>query len=629
MENLSKKKGNATMRTYSKRTRGGTQDFSIKRQRVDSSEFVSTSSSIFSESSFSTESHFEDRSGEANSSPLISSPSDPFQDDSKYSSSTKSRVLTPRSNRSTSPLIELNLNHQNRRDNGISPSNLSNFLKLKSSTKVKGDNFTSAKEILSFTPDSRTNSRSQHKRRSTLTESSCTPKLSSPTRRNLASSRTSNDLDSLQQNTYEDATIASHKILVTSLSNNISKENIVLTPKSQPLEKVNKSSILSYFKPLPQSSSITVPERSSSPLKSQSSILSDPPQQKLSSPPSSPPSLPQDTLNLSRSRTVRRRISTKPNLPNINKMSEYFDNDMQEIGGDFTDDSRVEMIERYHDAQDMRDHAIIDHGTLIPLSEQALDIPARVKLEADLARPKPFALHQQILDLGQSFHNKCQNCGMQYAINIATDRSMHDKFHNVFRMGGPTFKPKYDKTQIWTKVIEGEKHSIQCIGCKESIVIRNLVESILEATLMDMDGTLPSTEQMWSMITSPNDPKDLIPVPRYKVFLYLIGARPIGILLAERIGKANAITAAPETENIIPLPQDAYMCIDRLWVHSDFRRKGIATSLANQARKKFIPGLVIEKKEVAISQPTSVGSVFAEKYFKGVFEGARFAVGYT
>ncbi|KAB8293353.1 hypothetical protein EYC80_007675 [Monilinia laxa] len=307
-------------------------------------------------------------------------------------------------------------------------------------------------------------------------------------------------------------------------------------------------------------------------------------------------------------------------------MSDYFDNDMQELGGDFTDDSRVEMMERYHDAQDMRDHAIIDHGTLIPLAEQAIDIPARVKLEADLARPKPFALHQQILDLGQSFHSKCQNCGMQYAINIATDRSMHDKFHNVFRMGGPTFKPKYDKTQIWTKVIEGEKHSIQCISCKESGVIRNLVESILEATLMDMDGTLPSTEQMWSMITSPNDPKDLIPVPRYKVFLYLIGARPIGILLAERIGKANAITAAAETENITPVPQDAYMCIDRLWVHSNFRRKGIATSLANQARESFIPGLVIEKKEVAISQPTSVGSVFAEKYFKGVFEGARFAV---
>ncbi|APA14081.1 hypothetical protein SS1G_11087 [Sclerotinia sclerotiorum 1980 UF-70] len=325
-------------------------------------------------------------------------------------------------------------------------------------------------------------------------------------------------------------------------------------------------------------------------------------------------------------------------------MSDIHEGDLQELGGDFTDDSRVEMMERYHDAQDMRDHAIIDHGSLLPLADQPLDIPERAKLKADIARPMGFALHQQILDLGQSFHNKCQNCGMQYAINVAADQRLHDNFHKIFRMGGPTFKPKYFNTQTWQKVIESELHSIQCISYKESSPIRNLVENILEATLMDMDGILPKSEQLWSMITSPNDSEDLIPVPRYKVFLYLIGARPIGILLAERIGKANTITTTTQNfkniipspcintsiippESITPIPHEAYMCIDRLWVHSDFRRKGIATALANQAREKFIPGLIVEKGEMAISYPTSVGEVFAKRYFGGVFEGARFAVG--
>ncbi|QSZ33427.1 hypothetical protein DSL72_004995 [Monilinia vaccinii-corymbosi] len=627
MEMQSKKTNNATMRTYSKRTRGGIQTFSIKRQRVGSSEFVPTSSPICSESSLPLERPpSEDRSGEENIS-LISSPSGRFQAGVIDPSSTKSRVLSPRFNRDISPLAEIKSNHQNRRDNGISPPPLPDPLKRKWSTKAKNERLTSPNEASNFTPDPRASSRSKNKIIIAATQaSSFTPELSSSTRRNLASNHTSIDLDSLQLNKHKETAPASRESLITPLSNIVSKGDTVVTSKSRTVEKVNKSSILSYFKPLPQTLPIPVPPRSSSPLKSQPSTLPDSRQQIVISPPSSPPPIPQDTVNSTRSKSVRRRISTKPNLPNINKMSEYFDNDMQELGGDFTDDSRIEMMERYHDAQDMRDHAIIDHGTLIPLAEQALDIPARVKLEADLARPKPFALHQQILDLGQSFHDKCPNCGMQYAINVATDRGMHDKFHNVFRMGGPTFKPKYDKTQIWTKVIEGEKHSIQCVSCKEPGAIRNLVERILEATLMDLDGILPSSEQIWSTITSPNDPKDLIPVPRYKVFLYLIGARPIGILLAERIGKANAIT---EPEIPPPAPHDAYMCIDRLWVHSDFRRQGIATSLATRAREKFIPGLVMEKREVAVSQPTSAGGKFAESYFKGVFEGARFALACT
>ncbi|KAJ8063922.1 hypothetical protein OCU04_007772 [Sclerotinia nivalis] len=640
MENQSKRKSNATMRTYSKRTRGSNQNFPIKRQRVNSSEFVSVSSPVLSESSIPPESHSEDRFEEENQSSLLSCPSQPLLEDIRDSSSTKLRVLSPKSDRSISPLAELESNHQNRRDHEISPSNSPDILNHKSSTKVKGTKLTSTKEASNFASERRSSSGSQHSKGfSTPEPFSPTQKSNFSIRRNLASNHTSIDLDSLQKNTHKNTTLASKDILVTFLSDTTPKEDTIVTSEPHPVEKVKKFSIRSYFKPIPQ------PQRSLSPLKSQSPVLLDSPQQPISSPPSSPPPIPQDPLVSTKSKPIRRRISTKPNLPNINTMSDIHEGDLQELGGDFTDDARVEMMERYHDAQDMRDHAIIDHGTLLPLADQPLDIPERAKLKADIARPMGFALHQQILDLGQSFHNKCQNCGMQYAINVAADQRLHDNFHKIFRMGGPAFKPKYVNTQTWQKVIESELHSIQCISCKESSPIRNLVESILEATLMDMDGILPTSDQLWSMITSPNDPKDLIPVPRYKVFLYLIGARPIGILLAERIGKANTIMTSTENpENIttstpladtsiipptsiIPIPHEAYMCIDRLWVHSDFRRKGIATSLANQAGEKFLPGLIIEKKEMAISHPTSVGEAFAEKYFKGVFEGAKYAMG--
>ncbi|KAF7883943.1 hypothetical protein EAF00_011255 [Botryotinia globosa] len=641
MENHSKRKSNATMRTYSKRTRGSNQNLSNKRQRVDASEFVSISSQVLSELITSSNPHSRDRFEEKPRSPLIRSPSKQPRGEVEDLSTINSRVLSPRSVRSISPLTELKSNQQNRRDNEINSFESPDSLKRKSSTKVQDVKLTSTAEASNSTTVLRSSSRLEHTIGTNTTKSHSPVSELIFSKRSLASNHTRIGSETSRQNSRRNITSASNKIPSSPSSEILPRQDTAITTKFHPVEKANKSSIRSYFKPLPQPQP---PQRSSSPPKSQSSTLSDPSQHPVSSPPSSPPPTPQDHSTLKRSKSARRRISTKPNLPKIDTMSEIYEDDLQELCGDFTDDSRVELMERYQDAQDMRDQAIIDHGTLIPLADQALEAPERARLRAEIARPMGFALHQQIIDLGQSFSKKCSNCGMQYAINDPSDQRMHDQFHNIFKLGGPVFKPKYVNTQAWQKIIDGELHTVQCIGCKESGPVKSLVESILEATLMDMDGILPTPEQLWSMITSPNDSKDLIPVPRYKVFLYVIGARPIGILLAERIGKATPIMATAETaentslstspSNLSPtlatsltfVPQEAYMCIDRLWVHSDFRRKGIATSLANQAREKFIPGLIIEKNEIAISHPTSVGGQFAEKYFKGVFEGAKYAI---
>ncbi|TGO81310.1 hypothetical protein BPOR_1213g00020 [Botrytis porri] len=635
------------MRTYSKRTRGSNENLSNKRQRVDASEFVSITSPVLSESSTPSKSHSRYRFREKPRSPRIRSPSSQPRGEIESFSNINSRVLSPRSVRSSSPLTELKSNQQNRRDDEISSSDSPNSLKRKSSTKIQGAKLTSTAEASNSTTVSRSSSRLQYKTGTNTTKSPSPVSELIISKESLASNHSRIDSETPRQNSRRNITSASKKRPISPSSEILPRQDTAITSKFHPVEKVNKSSIRSYFKPLPQPQlqPQSRPQRSSSPPKSQSSTRSDSPHHPVSSPPSSPPPIPQDHFILKRSKLVRRRISTKPNLPKIDTMSEIYEDDLQELCGDFTDDSRVELMERYQDAQDMRDQAIIDHGTLIPLADQALEAPERARLRAEIARPMGFALHQQILDLGQSFSNKCSNCGMQYAINVASDQRMQDQFHKIFRLGGPIFKPKYVNTQAWQKVINGELHTIQCISCKESGPVKSLVESILQATLMDMDGILPTSEQLWSMITSPNDAKDLIPVPRYKVFLYVIGARPIGILLAERIGKATHIMTTAETaENaslstslsdasqtlatsVTSVTQESYMCIDRLWVHSDFRRKGIATSLANQAREKFIPGLIVEKNEMAISHPTSVGGQFAERYFKGVFEGAKYAIG--
>merc|ERR1712062_458274 len=52
----------------------------------------------------------------------------------------------------------------------------------------------------------------------------------------------------------------------------------------------------------------------------------------------------------------------------------------------------------------------------------------------------------------------------------------------------------------------------------------------------------------------------------------------------------------------------------KIWVHSSFRRKGIASLLMDSIRKHFIYGTKIQKQHIAFCQPTRCGKQFAEKY---------------
>ena len=136
---------------------------------------------------------------------------------------------------------------------------------------------------------------------------------------------------------------------------------------------------------------------------------------------------------------------------------------------------------------------------------------------------------------------------------------------------------------------------------------------------------------------------------RYKVFLYLLGRKCVGLLLAERIEKAYKITLPPSPSTAsasipsplatssIPInandpwpsplpppdhpltlsqtPSPALLGISRIWTCSTHRRRGIATRLLDVARKAFIYGMTIGKSHVAFSQPTALGKALAGEWF--------------
>jgi N-acetyltransferase len=54
--------------------------------------------------------------------------------------------------------------------------------------------------------------------------------------------------------------------------------------------------------------------------------------------------------------------------------------------------------------------------------------------------------------------------------------------------------------------------------------------------------------------------------------------------------------------------------IRQIWVNKNYRRQGIAEKMIDAARKCFTFGTIIDRTEIAFSQPTSDGLAFALAY---------------
>ncbi|KAM9421800.1 N-acetyltransferase ESCO2-like isoform 1-T1 [Salvelinus alpinus] len=218
---------------------------------------------------------------------------------------------------------------------------------------------------------------------------------------------------------------------------------------------------------------------------------------------------------------------------------------------------------------------------------------------------------QLIIDAGQKQFGAttCGSCGMIYSADILEDNFQHTQFHKRF-LGSIKFvgwKKERVVADFWDgKIIlvlpDDPKYAV-----RKAEDVRQLADN--ELGFQQVSLSCPS---------------------QAKTYLFVNSDRMVvGCLIAEHIRQGFRVLEQPEqTKDMTKedfmehhrvwccstTPEKAICGVSRIWVFSLARRKGIATRMLDTVRNSFMYGGHLTKEEIAFSDPTPDGKLFATKY---------------
>jgi len=112
-----------------------------------------------------------------------------------------------------------------------------------------------------------------------------------------------------------------------------------------------------------------------------------------------------------------------------------------------------------------------------------------------------------------------------------------------------------------------------------------------------------------------------------KTYIYVNKKKVIGCAIAESIESAYKVIPNSTDSTLDPSLIQSHQCIisheaqsaiigiSRIWIHAQYRRQGIASTLLDTIRHHFVYGLSVKKESLAVTQPSTEGLLFANKYF--------------
>ncbi|XP_066209232.1 N-acetyltransferase ESCO1 isoform X1 [Saccopteryx leptura] len=237
-----------------------------------------------------------------------------------------------------------------------------------------------------------------------------------------------------------------------------------------------------------------------------------------------------------------------------------------------------------------------------------ITIPKDLKLkEAEKADEK-----QLIIDAGQKRFGavSCNVCGMLYTASNPEDETQHLLFHNQFIS------------------------AVKYVGWKKERILAEYPDGrIIMVLPEDPKYALKKVDEIREMVD--NDlgfqQAPLMCYSRTKTLLFISNDKKVvGCLIAEhiqwgyRVIEEKLPVIRSEEEKVrferqkawccSTLPEPAICGISRIWVFSMMRRKKIASRMIECLRSNFIYGSYLSKEEIAFSDPTPDGKLFATQY---------------
>ncbi|KAM3839876.1 N-acetyltransferase ESCO1 isoform 2-T2 [Vipera latastei] len=219
---------------------------------------------------------------------------------------------------------------------------------------------------------------------------------------------------------------------------------------------------------------------------------------------------------------------------------------------------------------------------------------------------------QLIIDAGQKRFGalSCNICGMLYTASNPEDETQHLLFHNQFIS------------------------AVKYVGWKKERILSEYPDGKIIMVLPDDPKyALRKVDEIREMVD--NDlgfQQAPLTCSRTKTLLFISNDKKvIGCLIAEhiqwgyRVIEEKIPDISSENDKLTFERQKAWCCsttpepaicgISRIWVFSMMRRKKIASRILECLRNNFIYGSYLSKEEIAFSDPTPDGKLFATQYF--------------
>ncbi|XP_057466822.1 LOW QUALITY PROTEIN: protein CHROMOSOME TRANSMISSION FIDELITY 7-like [Actinidia eriantha] len=286
------------------------------------------------------------------------------------------------------------------------------------------------------------------------------------------------------------------------------------------------------------------------------------------------------------------------------------------------------------------DSGWIDEGPKKPDFGDLLSKPVPVLSEIVLNKKRSYA--QFHLELGQSdfLLRTCATCGFKYAAGDEGDETVHKTFHKNYTHG-IQFKGWRNEREIHMPSLHGPR--IILVLEDDPALRRNKVQEVVNMMEMELgEDWIFHKRCKYLFVDSQRIAGCLVAEPvktAYKVLSTSLAeraedmttkdARPNSTTLqfGEVIFRREVIRRAPSITNSEALEGNlngAIFCeeegvpavcgIRAIWVTPCNRRKRIASHLLDAARKTFVMGVVLERSQLAFSQPTSAGKALASSY---------------